>query len=253
MGSLKMINLVVIDDQRELIIYHTVIPQKRQAVWYFRKCKTINWKTTRNWLSNGGDTRETSVTTNIPENESIQFTLGDNHQLLDEADHDVKNCTDRAYCYPSAKLDKSPQALHTSSHFRMIVLLSYLGHRLSLKLWLFLGTVSGYSRYTVNSWQLEAKSISPGFSSYISLNFSDYFASRFYSLCKTTESILCLYFFSFQLKFSVHSCILRCLIAFPPHQFAYLLISVYIVCFKLPITRTLHNSNFFFGFPRRFE
>ena len=124
MGSLKMINLVVIDDQWVLIISHTVIPKKRQAVWYFRKCKTINWKTTRNWLSNGGDTRETSVTTNIPENESIQFTLGANHQLLDEADHDVKNCTNRGYCYPSAKLDKSPQALHTSSHFRMIVLLS---------------------------------------------------------------------------------------------------------------------------------
>ena len=137
MGSLKMINRVVIDDQWVLIIYHTVIPKKRQAVWYFRKCKTINWKTTRNWLSNGGDTRETSVTTNIPENESIQFTLGDNHQLLDEADHDVKNCTDRGYCYPSAKLDKSPQALHTSSHFRMIVLLSYLGHRLSFKHWPF--------------------------------------------------------------------------------------------------------------------
>ena len=122
MGSLKMINLV--DDQWVLIVYHTVIPKKPQAVWCFRKCKTINWKTTRNWLSNGEGTRETSVTTNIPENESIQFTLGANHQLLDEADHDVKNCTNRGYCYPSAKLDKSPQALHTSSHFRMIVLLS---------------------------------------------------------------------------------------------------------------------------------
>ena len=127
-----MKNLVVIDDQWVLIVYHTVIPKKRQAVWCFRKCKTINWKTTRHWLSNGEGTRETSVTTNIPENERIQFTLGDNHQLLYEADHDVKNCTDRGYCYPSAKLDKSLQALHTSSHFRMIVLSYYLGHRLSL-------------------------------------------------------------------------------------------------------------------------
>ena len=135
-----MKNLVVIDDQWVLIVYHTVIPKKRQAVWCFRKCKTINWKTTRNWLSNGEGTRETSVTTDIPENESIQFTLADNHQFLYEADHGhgVKNCTDRGYCYPSAKLDKSLlQALHTSSHFRMIVLLSYLGHRLSLKLWPF--------------------------------------------------------------------------------------------------------------------
>ena len=133
-----MINLV--DDQWVLIVYHTVIPKKRQAVWCFRKCKTINWKTTRNWLSNGEGTRETSVTTNIPENESIQFTLADNHQFLYEADHGHggKNCTDRGYCYPSAKLDKSLlQALHTSSHFRMIVLLSYLENRLSLKLWPF--------------------------------------------------------------------------------------------------------------------
>ena len=171
-----MINLVVIDDQWVLIIYHTVIPKKRQAVWYFRKCKTINWKTTRNWPSNGGGTRETSVTTIIPENESIQFTLGDNHQLLYEADLDVKNCTDGGYCYPSAKLDKSLQALHTSSHFRMIVLLSYLGNRLSLTLAFFSARFQDklrYSRYTVNSWQLEAKSISPGYSSHISLNFSD--------------------------------------------------------------------------------
>ena len=83
-------------------------------------------------------------------------TLGDNHQLLDEADHDVKNCTDRGYCYPSAKLDKSPQALHTSSHFRMIVLLSYLGHRLSLKLWPF--SRHGFRILTIYSQLLTTRS-----------------------------------------------------------------------------------------------
>ena len=136
MGSLKMINLVVIDDQWLLIIYHTVIPKKRQAVWYFRKCKTINWKTTRNWLSNGEGTRETSVTTNIPENESIQFTLADNHQFLYEADHGhgVKNCTDRGYCYPSAKLDKSLlQALHTRCQSPPTPLIAYVILEGSLK------------------------------------------------------------------------------------------------------------------------
>ena len=158
----------------------------------------------------------------------------------------MKNCTDRGYCYPSAKLDKSLQALHTSSHFRMIVLLSYLWHRLS-RLWPSsqLRTISGYSRYTVNSWQLELKSISPGFSSYISLNFRRLLRVVFTPSAKQQCQFFVFTFLSLQLKFSVHSCILRCLIAFPPHQFAYLLISVYIVCFKLPITRTLHNSNFF--------
>ena len=91
--------------------------KKRQAVSYFRKCKNINSKTTRNWEG----TLETSATTIIPENESIQFTLGNNKQLLYEAEHDVKNYSDRGYCYPSAKVDKSLQTFYNSSHFRMIV------------------------------------------------------------------------------------------------------------------------------------
>ena len=110
---------------------------------------------------------------------------------------------------------------------------------------LLLRTISGYSQYTVNSWQLELKSISPGFSSYISLNFRRLLRVVFTPSAKQQCQFFVFTFLSLQLKFSVHSCILRCLIAFPPHQFAYLLISVYIVCFKLPITRTLHNSNFF--------
>jgi len=57
----------------------------------------------------------------MQENEGVQFTRGDNQQLLYEAEHDVKNYTDRGYCYPSAKVDKSLQVLDNSSHFRMIV------------------------------------------------------------------------------------------------------------------------------------
>ena len=97
--------------------------KKRQAISYFRKCKNINSKTTRNWEG----TRETSATTIIPENESIQFTLGNNKQLLYEAEHDVKNYSDRGYCYPSTKVDKSLQALYNSSHFRIIVYYLTLG------------------------------------------------------------------------------------------------------------------------------
>lgn len=130
--------------------------KKTTSSLILQEMQNYNWKTTRNWPSNGGGTRETSVTTNIPENESIQFTLGDNHQLLYEADLDVKNCTDRGYCYPSAKLDKSLQALHTSSHFRMIVLLSYLGHRLSLKLWPF--SRHGFRILTIYSQLLTTRS-----------------------------------------------------------------------------------------------
>ena len=80
-------------------------------------------------------------------------------------------------------------------------------------------------------------------------------------------------FLSLQFKFSVHPCILCCLIAFPPHPFAYFLTSwrfdcqplfgkmsphsyrtrktaeiepiLLVICFKLPITRTPENSNFF--------
>ena len=210
MGSLKMINLVVIDDQWVLIIYHTVIPKKRQAVWYFRKCKTINWKTTRNWLSNGGGTRETSVTTNIPENESIQFTQGDNHQLLYEADHDVKNCTDR-YCYPSAKLDKSLQALHTSSHFRMIVLLSYLGHRLSLKLWPF--SRHGFRILTIYSQLLTTRTkVDFPWIFFVHIAWISAITSRvvFTPSAKQPCQFFVFTFLSLQLKFSVHSCILRC-------------------------------------------
>ena len=57
-------------------------------------------------------------------------------------------------------------------------------------------------------------------------------------------------FLSFQFKFRVHSCILGRLIAFPPppptpiHS---LILLFQVICFKLPITRTL------FDFPRRFE
>ena len=36
-------------------------------------------------------------------------------------------------------------------------------------------------------------------------------------------------FLSLQFKFSVHSCILCCLVAFPPHPFAYFLISGYLL------------------------
>ena len=53
-------------------------------------------------------------------------------------------------------------------------------------------------------------------------------------------------FLSLQFKFSVHPCILFCLLAFPPHPFPYFLISGYLL-------RTPDNSNFFFDFPRRFE
>ena len=56
-------------------------------------------------------------------------------------------------------------------------------------------------------------------------------------------------FLSFQFKFRVHSCILGRLIASPPpptpiHS---LILLFQVICFKLPITRTL------FDFPRRFE
>ena len=53
-------------------------------------------------------------------------------------------------------------------------------------------------------------------------------------------------FLSLQFKFSVHPCILFCLLAFPPHPFPYFLISGYLL-------RNPDNSNFFFDFPRRFE
>ena len=45
-------------------------------------------------------------------------------------------------------------------------------------------------------------------------------------------------FLSLQFKFSVHSCILCCLIAFPPHPFAYFLTSGYLL-------QTPYKSNFF--------
>ena len=45
-------------------------------------------------------------------------------------------------------------------------------------------------------------------------------------------------FSSLQFKFSVHSCILCCLIAFPPHPFAYFLTSGH-------LRRNPDNSNFF--------
>ena len=45
-------------------------------------------------------------------------------------------------------------------------------------------------------------------------------------------------FLSLQFKFSVHPCILFCLLAFPPHLFPYFLISGYLL-------RTPDNSNFF--------
>ena len=57
---------------------------------------------------------------------------------------------------------------------------------------------------------------------------------------------LFLLFLSLQFKFSVHPCILFCLLAFPPHPFPYFLISGYLL-------RNPDNSNFFFDFPRRFE
>ena len=189
-----MINLVVIDDQWVLIIYHTVIPKKTTSSLILQEMQNYNWKTTRNWPSNGGGTRETSVTTNIPENESIQFTLGDNHQLLDEADHDVKNCTDRGYCYPSAKLDKSPQ-LDNSKQSRFPLD--------------FLRTLAWISAIT----------------------------SRvvFTPSAKQPSQFFVFTFLPLQLKFGVHSCILRCLIAFPPHQFAY---------FRLySLLQTPNNSN----------
>ena len=44
-------------------------------------------------------------------------------------------------------------------------------------------------------------------------------------------------FLSLQFKFSVHPCILCCLIAFPPHPFAYFLTSGYLL-------QTPDNSNF---------
>ena len=184
----------------------------------------MNWKTTRNWLSNGGakGTRETSVTTNIPENESIQFTLGDNHQLLDEADHDVKNCTDRGYCYPSAKLDKSPQALHTSSHFRMIVLLSYLGHRLSFKTLAFF-SARFQDTHDIQSTLDNSKQSRFPLDFLRTLAWISAITSRvvFTPSAKQPCQFFVFTFFSLQLKFSVHSCILCCLIAFPPHLFAY--------------------------------
>ena len=54
---------------------------------------------------------------------------------------------------------------------------------------------------------------------------------------KTTKPILCLYFLSLQFKYSVHP-IFCCLIAFPPHPFAYFLTSGYLL-------QTPDNSNFF--------
>ena len=48
-------------------------------------------------------------------------------------------------------------------------------------------------------------------------------------------------FLSLQFKFSVNSCILCCLIAFPPHPFAYFLTSGFFSG-KLPITRTISIS-----------
>ena len=129
-----------------------------------------------------------------------------------------------------------------------------------------------------NPRQLEPKSISPGFPSYIychftlgNLNFpltrSNFFPlssflhnftldnSNHVNKCvksrektvhwspkhwiyfKITKSILCLYFLSLQFKFSVHP-IYCCLIAFPPHPFAYFLTSGYLL-------QTPDNSNFF--------
>ena len=57
-------------------------------------------------------------------------------------------------------------------------------------------------------------------------------------------------FLSFQFKFRVHSCILGRLIASPPSPptpIHSLILLFQVICFKLPITRTL------FDFPRRFE
>ena len=54
-------------------------------------------------------------------------------------------------------------------------------------------------------------------------------------------------FLSFQFKFRVHSCILGRLIASPPTPIHSLILLFQVICFKLPITRTL------FDFPRRFE
>ena len=57
-------------------------------------------------------------------------------------------------------------------------------------------------------------------------------------------------FLSLQFKFSVHSCILSCLIAFPP---IHLLISLLpVIFFKLAITRALITRTFL-DFPWRFE
>ena len=44
-------------------------------------------------------------------------------------------------------------------------------------------------------------------------------------------------FLSLQFKFSIHPCILCCLVAFPPHPFAYFLTSGYLL-------QTPDNSNF---------
>ena len=66
-------------------------------------------------------------------------------------------------------------------------------------------------------------------------------------ISKQTHQFFVFTFLSVQFKFSVHfihSCLLCCLIAFPPHPFAYNFFLFMVICFKLPITRT------FFKFPR---
>ena len=131
-----------------------------------------------------------------------------------------------------------------------------------------------------NPRQLEPKSISPGFPSYIYChftlgnlnfpltrsNFNFFPSAHFYTILpsiirtmligawkvgkktvhwspkhwiyfKTTKPILCLYFLSLQFKYNVHP-IFCCLIAFPPHPFAYFLTSGYLL-------QTPDNSNFF--------
>ena len=130
-----------------------------------------------------------------------------------------------------------------------------------------------------NPRELEPKSISPGFPSYIYCNFTldnsnlpltrsnfCFPSAHFYTILPSiTRTMLWprdksgknrvlksgtlnvfqnnLYFtiftfLSLQFKFSVHSCILCCLIAFPSHPFAYFLTSGYLL-------QTPDNSNFF--------